>query len=196
MRELSEAALRMIAVDTNILVYSHREDSTSHSPARKEIKELAKSGKLWAIPWPAVHEFLALVTHLRIYSSPTPLEIALRQVRTWLDCPTFIPIGENNSAYFQYLSHVLESSQASRLIRTCLTIQRLPDLWMQSLLPAPQRLLPSWGSGQQRFSILICVLLVMTLPVPVSGENTGEVSRRIQPVRPLPMGIQKIIARI
>jgi hypothetical protein len=75
---------------------------------------MAKSGKLWAIPWPAVHEFLALVTHLRIYSSPTPLEIALRQVRTWLDCPTFIPIGENNSAYFQYLSHVLESSQASR----------------------------------------------------------------------------------
>jgi hypothetical protein len=38
MRELSEAALRMIAGDTNILVYSHREDSTFHSPARKEIK--------------------------------------------------------------------------------------------------------------------------------------------------------------
>jgi hypothetical protein len=38
MHELSEAALRMIAGDTNILVYSHREDSTSHSLAQKTIK--------------------------------------------------------------------------------------------------------------------------------------------------------------
>lgn len=125
----------MIAVDTNILVYSHREDSTFHSPALKAIKELAESGKLWAIPWPAVHEFLAIVTHPRIYSPPTPLEVALRQVRTWLDCPTLSPIGENNSAYFQYLSHVLESSQASgarvhdaRIAAICLS-HSVEELW-------------------------------------------------------------------
>ena len=60
----------MTAVDTNILVYSHREDSTFYRSAFHVIKELAESGSLWAIPWPAMHEFLAIVTHPRIYSPP------------------------------------------------------------------------------------------------------------------------------
>ena len=31
----------------------------------------------WAIPWPCVHEFLAIATHPRIFSPPTPLAAAL-----------------------------------------------------------------------------------------------------------------------
>ena len=67
----------MIAVDTNILVYAHREDSEWHAAAYAKLARLAEGGGGWAIPWPCVHEFLAIVTHPRIFSPPTPLPAAI-----------------------------------------------------------------------------------------------------------------------
>jgi hypothetical protein len=40
---------------------------------------------VWGLPWPCVHEFLAIVTHPGIYAPPTPLEVAIDQVDAWLD---------------------------------------------------------------------------------------------------------------
>lgn len=100
----------MIAVDTNILVYAHREDSTFHKKADALMAELAESGRSWAIPWPCVHEFLAIVTHPRIYNPPTPLKDALLQVDCWLDCPTLHPIGER-ADYWIILKNQLEAAQ-------------------------------------------------------------------------------------
>lgn len=84
----------MIAVDTNILVYAHREDSSFHKAAFPKIKELAESTQDWSIPWPCVYEFLAIVTHSRIYKKPTPLKIALEQVQAWSDSPTLYLLGD------------------------------------------------------------------------------------------------------
>ena len=53
----------MIAVDTNILVYAHRRDSEWHEKAYRLIQSLAEGSAPWAIPWPCLHEFLAVVTH-------------------------------------------------------------------------------------------------------------------------------------
>jgi hypothetical protein len=103
----------MIAVDTNILVYSHREDSAFYRKAFETVRSLAESGRLWSIPWPAVHEFLALITHPRIYNPPTPLSDALLQVRAWMGCPTLSLIGEPGDVYFPYLEHLIEVSQAA-----------------------------------------------------------------------------------
>ena len=78
----------MIAVDTNILVYAHRADSPFHPAAENLIVSLAEGAASWAIPWPCLHEFLAIVTHPRIYAPPTPLAKALGQVDAWLESPT------------------------------------------------------------------------------------------------------------
>jgi toxin-antitoxin system PIN domain toxin len=85
----------LIAVDTNILVYAHREDSPFHDPAAKRIAELAEGSATWSIPWPCVHEFLAIVTHPRIYAPPTPLSRALDQVDAWLESPTLVLLAES-----------------------------------------------------------------------------------------------------
>ena len=74
----------MIAIDTNLLVYAHRKDSPWHTAARGAIAGLAEGRAAWAIPWPCVHEFLAIVTHPRIYRAPTPLTRAIDQVSAWL----------------------------------------------------------------------------------------------------------------
>ncbi len=73
----------MIAIDTNILLYSHRPESPFHPAAKELIEELRRSAALWAIPWPCVHEFVAVATHPRIFREPTPLAVAFDVVGTW-----------------------------------------------------------------------------------------------------------------
>ncbi len=84
----------MIAVDTNLLVYAHRRDSTFHGRARDLIRGLAEGRASWAVPWPCVHEFLAVVTHPRIFDPPSTLEQAAEQVDAWLESPSLVLIGE------------------------------------------------------------------------------------------------------
>lgn len=85
----------MIAVATSILVYAHREDSPFHDIAPKRVAELAEGTAPWSVPWPCVHEFLAIVTHPRIYAPPTPLERALDQVDAWINSPSLVLLAES-----------------------------------------------------------------------------------------------------
>jgi len=84
----------MIAVDTNILVYAHREDSPFHQAAAATVAALAEGRGAWALPWPCLHEFFAIVTHPRIYDPPTPVDVALDQIDAWLESPTAILLSE------------------------------------------------------------------------------------------------------
>ena len=84
----------MIGIDTNLLVYSHRRESEWHAKARALIKGLAEGADSWAIPWPCIHEFLAIVTNARIYKPATPVEVALNQVQAWLGSPSLTVIGD------------------------------------------------------------------------------------------------------
>ena len=84
----------MIAVDTNILVYSHREDSEWYEPAEKCLVRLAEGRSPWAIPWPCIHEFYSVVTHSRIWKAPTPDHGAMQQIDAWLESPTLALLGE------------------------------------------------------------------------------------------------------
>jgi toxin-antitoxin system PIN domain toxin len=85
----------VIAVDTNILIYAHREEVPFHEAASQAMKGLAEGGAAWAIPWPCLHEFLSIVTHPRIYKTPTPLAAALDQVDAWLESPTLVLLTES-----------------------------------------------------------------------------------------------------
>lgn len=85
----------MICIDTNILVYAHREDSEWHKAAYGCVAELAEGRQPWAIPWPCIHEFLAIVTHPKIYAPPTPLAAAIEQVEAWLEALTLALLSES-----------------------------------------------------------------------------------------------------
>ena len=93
----------MIAVDTNILVYAHREDSPWHAKALEKVTSLANSGAPWAITWPSVHEFIAIVTHPKIYDPPTPLTTALATIEAWQASSQLRFLGEG-PGYFEKLS--------------------------------------------------------------------------------------------
>lgn len=86
----------MIALDTNVLVYAHREDSPHHARATEVLHALATSARPWAIPWPCLHEFLAVVTHPRIYRPPTPVDAALQAIAALTESPRLELIGETS----------------------------------------------------------------------------------------------------
>lgn len=98
----------MIAVDTNLLVYAHREDSPWHEAAWARLSELAEGRALWAIPWPCLHEFLAIVTHPRIYATATPLDTALDQVEAWLESPSLVLLTETEG-YWPALRNMVQA---------------------------------------------------------------------------------------
>ena len=100
----------MIAVDTNILVYAHREDSPWHRAALSRVTSLADSGVPWAIAWPSVHEFLAIATHPKIYSPPSPLATALAAIEAWQTSPGLRMLAEG-PGYFETLARLAKAAK-------------------------------------------------------------------------------------
>jgi len=85
----------MIAVDTNVLVYSHRADNPFHIRAREVIEGLRSSSRSWAIPWPCLHEFVGIVTNPKIFKNPTSLEAGFASIDAWLAGGNLHLIGES-----------------------------------------------------------------------------------------------------
>ena len=53
----------MVAVDASVLAYAVNRYAPEHPRAARLVEELANGDAPWAIPWPAVHDFLGFVTH-------------------------------------------------------------------------------------------------------------------------------------
>ena len=102
----------MIAVDTNILVHAHREESPFHENAFGCIAKLAEGRSSWAIPWPCVHEFFSIVTHPRIYNPPSPIQCAVDQLDAWFESPTLTLLSETPD-YWSILRPIVTLSQVS-----------------------------------------------------------------------------------
>jgi toxin-antitoxin system PIN domain toxin len=98
------------AVDTNLLVYAHRADTSFHAQARQVVRELAEGTEAWCIPWPCIHEFLAVVTNPRIWKVPTPTATALAEVAAWRSSPKLALLAEDD-AYWPVLDALLRESR-------------------------------------------------------------------------------------
>lgn len=90
-----------------MLVAAHRRDAERHAEAVAALTELASGSRSWAIPWPCVHEFLAVVTHPRIFLTPSTVAEALTQVEAWGASPTLVYVGERDD-HVQQLRLVME----------------------------------------------------------------------------------------
>jgi uncharacterized protein len=95
----------MTAVDTNLLVYAHREDAEFHAPARESVDSLRRGPAPWAVPWPCIHEFIGIVTHLGIYKPPSTLLQALGFVDSLFVSPQLHLLAES-PGYFEKLRQI------------------------------------------------------------------------------------------
>jgi toxin-antitoxin system PIN domain toxin len=124
----------VIAIDTNILVYAHRQDSAFHAAAAGKVKELAEGRSAWAIPWPCLHEFFAITTHPKIYDPPSTRDQAIRQVEAWLASPTLSLLGEP-PRYWDRLKALLDGGKVvgpmvhdARIVALC-AAHGVRELW-------------------------------------------------------------------
>jgi uncharacterized protein len=67
----------LIALDTNILVYAHREEFPEHDRALLWLRHVATRDTPWALPVFSLGEFIRVVTHPRIFDPPSSLDDAL-----------------------------------------------------------------------------------------------------------------------
>ena len=124
----------MIALDTNLLVYSHRRDSPFHAAAKKLVGELAESKTAWAIPWQCLHEFYGVATHPRAYSPPSTQDEAFAQIEIWLESPTLHLLSETPE-HWPYLRQLIAKAKVqgpmvhdARIAALCLT-HGVRELW-------------------------------------------------------------------
>jgi hypothetical protein len=124
----------MIAVDTQILVFAHREDSPFHPAALAALTELAEGAAPWALPWPVVHEFLAIATHPRLYRPPSTQEQAFGFLEAVLSSPTLRLLGEG-PAHLATLKRLCQSGRIAgamvhdaRIAALCLD-HKVKELW-------------------------------------------------------------------
>ena len=99
-------------MDTNLLIYAHREDSDFHGQTIEVLQELAESGMRWSIPWPCLHEFFAITTHPRIFNPPSPSALVQRALEVWLGSPSCIMIGEG-PGYYGILKQLINEGKIS-----------------------------------------------------------------------------------
>jgi toxin-antitoxin system PIN domain toxin len=78
----------MIAVDTNILVYAHREELLQHAAARARLTALAEGDAPWAIPVFCLGEFIRVVTHPRLFDPPHTIAEACGALDRVLESPS------------------------------------------------------------------------------------------------------------
>ena len=102
----------MIALDTNILVAFQRTEYAAHDRAVKVVRGIAEGRTPWALPWPCLHEFLAVVTHPRIFKTPTSLADALAVVSALLESPSLCLLNEG-PAHWETLSCLVRAGRVS-----------------------------------------------------------------------------------
>lgn len=84
----------MLAIDTNILVYSEIPTLEFHKAARTLVENLIAGSRPWAIPWPCVYEFLRVVTHPVFFVNAVPLERALDDLERIFESPSLHLLSE------------------------------------------------------------------------------------------------------
>jgi toxin-antitoxin system PIN domain toxin len=100
----------MIAVDTNLLIYAHKEGSPFHTAAAERVDSLRHQRAAWAIPWPCLHEFIGIVTHPGIYKPASTLAEALGFVDCLLASPQLHLLSES-PGYFEKLRGIATAAR-------------------------------------------------------------------------------------
>jgi len=99
----------VIAVDTNLLVYTHQSGSEHHNQAKKVIESIRGEAAPWAIPWPCVHEFIYVTTNPKVYKRPATAKEALAVIDVLVDGSDLHFLSES-SGYLEKLKFIATSS--------------------------------------------------------------------------------------
>ena len=82
----------MILVDANLLVYAHVASFPQHDRARDWLDQRLSGSSPVGLPWASLLAFMRIVTNPRVFEQPQSIDLAWRQVVSWLELqPVWIP---------------------------------------------------------------------------------------------------------
>ncbi len=124
----------MIAIDTNLLVYSVMTSSVHHARARECVERLAESGEKWAIPGHCFIEFAGVTTHPKIYAPALTMEEVHEAIGAWRESPSLVVIGESGAFWevFEMMTRLARAKGAmvhdARIAAAC-RASGVKELW-------------------------------------------------------------------
>lgn len=83
----------MILPDVNVLVYAHRTDALDHARYARWIEDVALGDEAFGLSDLILSGFLRIVTHPRVFVTPSPLEEALAFVDGLRGRPNSVPVS-------------------------------------------------------------------------------------------------------
>ena len=83
----------MVLLDVNVLVYAHRAEAPHHKRYQRWLQEQVSSGEAFGISELVLSAFVRVVTHPRIFRTPTPLQEAFRAVGILRDQPNGVLVS-------------------------------------------------------------------------------------------------------
>jgi hypothetical protein len=101
----------VIAVDTNVLVYAHREELPKHAAARARLLALAEGHAPWAIPVFCLGEFVRVITHPRLFDPPHSISEACTALDRILESPS-VRILNPGERYWSMLAEAIREGDA------------------------------------------------------------------------------------
>jgi len=106
----------VIAVDTNILVYAHREELPQHAVARARLTAVAEGDAPWAIPVFCLGEFIRVVTHPRLFDPPHTIEEACGALDRILESPSLRILNPAERFWAMLAEAVREADATGNLV--------------------------------------------------------------------------------
>lgn len=83
----------MILTDVNVLVYAHRSDAPEHEAYRNWLEDVINSDLAYGVSDLVLSGFLRIVTHPRVFASPSDLASALAFAHEVRDQPNAVRIA-------------------------------------------------------------------------------------------------------
>lgn len=105
----------MIAVDTNILVYAHREETPLHRPALARLRALAEGQATWGVPVFCLGEFIRVVTHPAVFAPPSSVEEAVAALEGLLASPSLVVLWPGERYWRLFRDALVQARAAGNL---------------------------------------------------------------------------------
>jgi hypothetical protein len=83
----------MQLVDVNVLVYAHREDAPEHARYRSWLEGWLGADRAFGMSDLVLSGFVRIVTHPRVFNSPTPIALALDFADAIRSRPNCVPVA-------------------------------------------------------------------------------------------------------
>ena len=110
--------------DVNILVYAHREDAAHHERSRAWLEAAMAGAETLGVSDTVLSGFVRVVTHPRVFQTPSPLDLALDFAERLRSSPSAVRVSPGERHWSIFTDLCRRANAKGNLV---------PDAWLAAL---------------------------------------------------------------